>query len=171
MSKEIIAGHWSQNALPSDIESITKAFLCRRRNFFTSQRFPPDIENNLHALLLRALLSPDLQLTIARTEYEEPVFFAIGAPSGHPVAVHLAGVWPEWRGRGIFSSFAEGLMNNMAENEAVNVYSHPQMTIANRQLERLGFRTIRIEDRLQVFQAGGRFRSRLSELSRKKNRA
>lgn len=95
MIKEMIADLRCHNALPSDIEMITDAFLCHRRNFFTSQRFPQDIENKLHALLLGALLSPDLQLKIAFARNKEPVFFAICAPPDHPVAVHLAGVWPE----------------------------------------------------------------------------
>lgn len=120
---------------------IVSDFTDIRLNPFRAQRFPSCIEQRLDMMLDSGEKDFDKQLLIARHD-ADPVVFILCSAWETPPVLHLAGVWPTWRGHGVFSALAESLITQCHPDEAATVHIRHEMYIAIRQLKKLGYRDI-----------------------------
>lgn len=138
MRRYAIHGQQFEPACMADIDLINNTFTDRAHSPFRRQRFPLTIEHGLIGSLRTALSAGDRQLLIAR-HARQPVAFMICSTHDCAPALYLAGVWPQWRGRGFFCTLAESMILQCRDGEYARVYVHPDMALAIRQLKKLGY--------------------------------
>lgn len=127
-------------ATPKDLDEIANAFTDTKLNPYPSQRFSHDVEKMMRSILLSGLLDPNRKLLIAHDSKRKPVAFIILGGNEKSVFLFLSGVWPAWRGKGIFRHIIESLIITLPKNGMITILSHPEHQIANRQLEKVGYK-------------------------------
>lgn len=140
----------------SEVENIVEVFTDRKLNFCATQRFPSDIENQLRYSLLSGLILPGRQLLTGTLSGHGPQAFLLCSKGPFPHTVFLCGVWPDYRGQGIFLSLAESLLCLCQKREQITFYSHPAMSVANRQLSKLAFYRREVNHTCLIYRADGR---------------
>lgn len=126
-------------AVPADLDKIINAFTDSETLPFPSQRFPSIIEKQLPMLLMSGLLSAERELLIYCCKNGSHVAFTLcEAKPDNTLIIILAGVWPNFRGRGVFRQIIEKNIIRHRGNHII-VMCGPDMHIAQRQLRRLGF--------------------------------
>lgn len=129
----------SRQAVPTDLNKIIISFTDSKTLPFPSQRFPSSIENQLPALLMSGLLSAERELLIYYGKNSNYIAFTLcETKPENTVVILLAGVWPEFRGKGVFRQIIERSLLRYREHHMI-VMCGPDMEIAERQLKRLGF--------------------------------
>lgn len=128
-----------RKAMPELMDKIVRDFTSTVLNPFQPQRFPPEVEAYLRAALFSGIISPGRLLTEYVIPDGETVAFTLTECSDfRGVTVLLAGVWPAFRGRGVFRDIIENIA--LQAKAPVAVLCHPDMSIAIRQIGKLGYR-------------------------------
>ncbi|MHC2599050.1 GNAT superfamily N-acetyltransferase [Kluyvera sp. 1366] len=138
-------GHTFEEATRDDIDFIVCAFTSRISTPYPSQRFPSDVEGDLEVRLMHAFNSTEQQLLLARSNNGESYMFMACSLRLDPFTLYMAGVWPEWRGKGIFSRMMEILRVSSGPINGCEIHLHPEMHVARRIISKVGF-TVKSED-------------------------
>lgn len=128
-----------EDATLNDIEMIVSTFTSRILVPYPSQRFPTNIEADLECRLRQAFFCSDQQLLLARSDDGEAYLFMVCSTSLNPFTFYLAGVWPEWRGKHIFSRMMEILRVSSDPIMNCEIHLHPEMHVARRIMRKVGF--------------------------------